>query len=69
MVRNIKVIDESESGRNLSFYDPKRNTTMTRQEFVQEIRKGNYEDYHVRIINRVATPVSNPDGKEGNNLD
>lgn len=69
MAKNIKVTDESDSGRNLRFHDPKSGGDMSRQEFVREIRDGNYPDYHVRMINGTATPVSNPDGKEGNNLD
>jgi hypothetical protein len=41
---------------------------MSRTQFVKEIEKGNYSDYHVRKINGVKTPASNPDGKTGNNL-
>ena len=36
---------------------------------VKQIEKGNFEDYHVRRINGLKTPVSNPDRKEANNLD
>jgi hypothetical protein len=42
---------------------------MSREEFVREIEKGKYSDYHVRDINGVPTPVSNPDKSEQNNLD
>ena len=42
---------------------------MTRAGFVSAIEKGSYPNYHVRNIIGVKTPVSNPDGKEGNNLD
>ena len=42
---------------------------MTRAGFVSKIESGSYPDYHVRKINNVKTPVSNPNGKEGNNLD
>lgn len=41
---------------------------MTRSQFVREINKGNYENYHVRNINGLPTPVSNPDSKRNNNL-
>jgi hypothetical protein len=42
---------------------------MTRPEFVRQIESGNYDNYHVRKINGVKTPVSNPDNSEKNNLD
>ncbi|SER07224.1 hypothetical protein SAMN05421690_100766 [Nitrosomonas sp. Nm51] len=41
---------------------------MTRTKFVKEIEHGNYQNYHVRNINGVKTPVSNPDGRDKNNL-
>lgn len=42
---------------------------MTRAQFANQIDNGNYDNYHVRKINGLRTPVSNPDGKESNNLD
>ncbi len=69
MAKSVRVTSESESGRNQKFHDHKTGKNMTRAEFVQEIKKGNFSDYHVRKINGLATPVSNPDRKEGNNLD
>ena len=42
---------------------------MTRAGFVKKIEQGNYPNYHVRKINGVKTPVSNPDGTSNNNLD
>ena len=36
--------------------------------FVERIRRGEYSDYHVRIVEGVPTPASNPDKSEGNNL-
>ncbi|MCL2847842.1 MAG: DUF3892 domain-containing protein [Firmicutes bacterium] len=68
MKKPVKVIKETSSGRNVKFKDVKTGETMTRPQFVKEIGKGNYPDYHVRNINGLATPVSNPDGKEKNNL-
>jgi hypothetical protein len=41
---------------------------MTRGQFVREINNGNYENYHVRNINGIPTPVSNPDSTRNNNL-
>lgn len=69
MAKSVKVTSESDSGRNQKFHDTKSGKDMTRTQFVQEIKKGNFDDYHVRVINGIPTPVSNPDNKEGNNLD
>lgn len=67
--KRITVTQESESGRNNKFHDNYTGKDMTRAQFVKEIEGGNYDDYHIRKINSLKTPVSNPDGKEGNNLD
>ena len=64
----IKVTKESSTGRNQRFENRKTGKEMSRSEFVKDINKGEYEDYHIRNINGIETPVSNPDGKEGNNL-
>ena len=67
--KRIKVTQESASGRNQRFHDNRTGADMTRADFVREIEQGSYDNYHVRKINGIKTPVSNPDGKEGNNLD
>ncbi len=67
--KRITVTQESESGRNQRFHDNFTGDDMTRGQFVRQIEQGNYSNYHVRRINGVKTPVSNPDGKKGNNLD
>lgn len=67
--RRVSVTKESQSGRNQKFHDNYTNQEMSRAEFVKEIQKGNYENYHVRTINGVKTPVSNPDLSTNNNLD
>ena len=41
---------------------------MSRSQFVRQIENGNYDNYHVRNINGVKTPVSNPDNSTNNNL-
>ncbi len=64
----VKVTKESSTGRNTNFKDTSTGKSMTRAQFVKEIEKGNYSDYHVRNINGVKTPVSNPNGKESDNL-
>lgn len=69
MVRKrISVIQESNTGRNEIYKDNYTGKTMTRNQFVKEIKSGNYENYHVRNIKNVQTPVSNPDRKVNNNL-
>ena len=64
----VKVISESDSGRNQRFKDCTNGNEMTRNQFVREIKRGNYEDYYVRKINGLDTPVSRPDGKLNTNL-
>lgn len=67
--KNIQVTSESESGRNLGFTDPGTVRSMTRAEFVQKIDDGQYTGYHVRKVNGLDTPVSNPDRSKSDNLD
>ncbi|MCW1913043.1 hypothetical protein OJ996_05640 [Luteolibacter sp. GHJ8] len=67
-MKPVKVTDESDSGRNQRFLDPNRGAEMTRPQFVREIERGNYPDYHVREINGLKTPCSNPNASEGDNL-
>ena len=69
MAKRISVITENENGRNIIFHDNYTNKDMTRKEFVREIQAGNYEHYHVRNINGIETPCSNPDTSKNNNLD
>jgi hypothetical protein len=69
MPGRVRVIQESETGRNQQFRDNRTGTIMSRAEFVRQIEAGNYPNYHVREINNVKTPVSNPDSSEANNLD
>ncbi len=66
--KRITVTYENSSGRNESFHDNLKNKNMSRAEFIKEIRKGNYPDYHIRNINGKDTPVSNPDYSDKNNL-
>ena len=68
MKKRVSVTQESDSGRNQHFHDNYSGNDMTRKQFVNEINKGNYENYHVRNINGVPTPVSNPDSSSNNNL-
>lgn len=69
MLKRVKTTSQSKTGRNTHFKDTKSSRYMTRQDFVKAIKSGNYSNYHVRMINGVATPVSNPDKSKNNNLD
>lgn len=66
--KRVKVIRETDSGRNLEFLDTRTHTQMSRAEFVKKIEGGGYPNYHVRKIHGIKTPVSNPDETEDNNL-
>lgn len=68
MPKRITVTKESSTGRNERFHDNFTDTNMTRNQFVNQIKQGNYPNYHVRSINGVDTPVSNPDRTRNNNL-
>ena len=67
--KRVSVTQETETGRNESFHDNYTGKNMSRSEFVRQIKRGVYKNYHVREINGIETPVSNPDGSEHNNLD
>ena len=69
MAGRVKVIKESDSGRNLRFRDTRTGQEMTRPQFVKKIEADQYPKYHVRKINKIKTPVSNPDNTTNNNLD
>jgi hypothetical protein len=67
--KRVSVTKESKTGRNQSFRDNYTNQDMSRAQFVKQIEAGDYQNYHVRKINGVKTPVSDPDCKTNNNLD
>ncbi len=69
MPKRVTVTQESDSGRNERFHDNRTGADMTRAQFVRQIESGSYSNYHVRDINGVKTPVSNPDSTTNNNLD
>lgn len=68
MPKRISVKSESKTGRNEQFHDNFKGHDMSRAQFVNRIKQGEYDNYHVRTINGVETPVSNPDKKRNNNL-
>jgi hypothetical protein len=66
--KRIKAVSETDSGRNVQFVDTRTGEEMSRAQLVRKIEQGAYPNYHVREVNGIATPVSNPDHSEGNNL-
>ncbi len=68
MPKRITVTNETDSGRNQRFRDNYTDDEMSRAELVRRIEQGQYDNYHVREVNGVKTPVSNPDQSENNNL-
>ena len=59
----VKVVKEDKKGRNQKF-----RLDMTRSQFVKKIKKGEMPNYHIRVINGVETPCSNPNSKQSDNL-
>lgn len=64
----VIVLEESEKGRNESFFDTVTKEVLSRSEFVSKIESGVYSGYTIKTINGVETPVSLPDSRETNNL-
>lgn len=68
MTKRVSVTRESETGRNIAFHDNRTGEDMSRPQFVRQIEGGRYPDHHIRVINGVKTPASNPDKSTRNNL-
>nr|DAN41951.1 MAG TPA: Protein of unknown function (DUF3892) [Caudoviricetes sp.] len=68
MSKRVTVTNQTSSGRNTKFHDNYTGKDMTRSQFVNQIKQGNYDNYHIRTINGIETPVSNPDNSSNNNL-
>lgn len=68
MPKRVSVTSQSNTGRNLTFHDNFTGSNMTRNQFVREIKSGNYKNYSVKNINGLDTPVSKPDKTKNNNL-
>ena len=68
MAKNVRSITQNSTGRNITFKDVSSGTKMTRSQFVTKIENNKYSDYHIRTINGIKTPCSNPDKSERNNL-
>ncbi len=66
--KRVVKLDKNQTGTNLIYQDKLTCQVMSREQFVELIEDGVYKDYHVRRINNVKTPVSNPDKTKLNNL-
>lgn len=64
---NIKAVKENETGRNTHFNV--NGQIKTRATVVKEIKQGQHPNHHVRKINGIDTPVSNPDKTSNNNIE
>lgn len=67
--KSVETVKETATGRNIKFLDKSSGQKMTRSQFVKKIENDQYRGYHIRKINGIKTPVSNPDKSENNNLD
>ncbi|NQZ28794.1 MAG: hypothetical protein HRT98_00180 [Mycoplasmatales bacterium] len=63
---NIKVTSHSNTGRNTHFNV--NGNSYTRAQTANIIKRTPNSGYHVRKINGLNTPVSNPDRTRKNNL-
>lgn len=68
MKKKIIVTKELDTGRNVKFLDKTSHNEMSRTNFVKKIKDGEYPGYHVRVVNNIPTPCSNPDRSTNNNL-
>ena len=64
----ILVAKESATGENLQFYDFVKDVFMNKLEFLSMIKRGDYKNYEVRLINGEEVPLSKKDGNSNNNL-
>ena len=64
----LKVVRESDSGRNERFKDTQTGQELSRSETVRRIENGQYPGYHVRKVHGKKTPTSNPNQSDADNL-
>jgi len=70
--KKLRMIEQSESGLNTRFINTETNRTISREQAISQIEKGNpsYSDYHVvRNPKGLDFIRSNPDEKTKNNLE
>lgn len=64
----VVVIGKDKKGRNILFFDLHERVTLSRVDFVNQIRAGKYPRYCLRIVNGVPIPVAKRDSSVLNNL-
>ena len=64
----VVKLQESDSGRNVLFYDRLKNMIMTKHQFVTLIKRGDYPAYVLKKLHGELTAVSVKDGIAVNNL-
>lgn len=68
----VKCIKENDTGRNILFQNIGNHEIMDRKTFVSRIKNPSsiyHQDYVVKKINGIETPVSKPDNTKNNNLE
>ena len=66
--RSVIMIKQKASGLNEMFYDFIKEKMMSLDEFIEEIKKGNYQGYQIIENNGVKYVRSKPDKVASNNL-
>lgn len=61
-------IQENKTGANIMFYDFNKKIVMTKDEFLVEIKNGNYSGYSYKVVDGVEIPISKRDRFKFNNL-
>ena len=61
-------IQENKTGANLLFYDFNKKIVMTKDEFLIEIKNGNYSSYSYKVVDGIEIPISKRDRFKFNNL-
>jgi hypothetical protein len=64
----LKVLEESDSGRNMRFENTITGQVLSLAETVGAVTNGQFPDYEICIINGIETPRSKADGSTSNNL-
>lgn len=61
-------IQENKTGANILFYDFNKKIVMTKDEFLIEIKNGNYSNYSCKVVDGIEIPISKRDRFKFNNL-
>ena len=61
-------IQENKTYANILFYDFNKKIVMTKDEFLVEIKNGNYLNYSYKEVDGIEIPISKRDRFKFNNL-